>query len=45
MFGRIGDLAKQALDNTIAFQPSEKEFIDLCKWLMGVITYVSSRAS
>ncbi len=41
MFNRIADLAKQALDNNVAFQPSEKEFVDLSKWLMGVITYVN----
>jgi hypothetical protein len=41
MFGRIGELAKQALDDKVAFEPSEKEFTDLCKWLMGVITYVN----
>ncbi len=41
MFGRIGELARQALDDKVAFEPSEKEFTDLCKWLMGVITYVN----
>jgi hypothetical protein len=39
MFSRIGDLAKQALDNDSEFEPSKKEFVNLFKWLMGVSTY------